>query len=745
MTKLKMHFQKKDYRHYICIGITLISLAFGYLFPNSLPRLAESLRDFVTSLLYWAKAFFSLDYTVRPTIVDMPKWEFAPSPFEPVKFFPYTWEEFKVLWGKYCSALITKENILAYLDKLSDIVVFLAKNSVFVLPTIFCVTILLNSICSKVVYKQKKSKPLQKGEKFTFKYIYPIKAWVKDFVAFCKENDRYYKGWIAIWLLHFNVYSIVISAMAFYFFFCANWEALRIYDQLLKLQLDLSPVIRFIPVFLWVFIFIIVYNIICLRKGMDNLYKDEQKNEAFVRQREIVSVVSGASGKNKTQMVEGMAQTSERIQFKDAYSIMKNKEIMFPNFPWQNLRKELKRRIDARELVDYRTCKRFANCCGKFFEYIIENYTYEEWQERRKKLKFLRIDYTFGYDFEHYSVDYNDNMKITKLFEAIEPYAQAYMVFIIETTLITANISIRADTKLVHGHNMPYRDMDFFHRNPREMAEYSQYAHIIDNDTFRLGTKMIKDNEKARGFILGTYVWTEIDKERKNMKELKETKIKDEECNQRNDLFNACFMTKRHGAIIDYIPFVRTFGDLQRAENWGVDGRGLGEVIEIVDKDELAPVLPPLSFYWICKPLFLLAYKLWDSCYDRFIKNRSDNTLFVHCMLNIMAKIHNHYDKIEGLYGRQTLNVEIKAGSLEGEPKKDKWRILTKKDRSRRYRTDGLKAIYEPYKPNTMHIDDFIQYAGELGTQEENELQNSFFQNDIKKMRLINSGEAEKK
>ena len=89
---------------------------------------------------------------------------------------------------------------------------------------------------------------------------------------------------------------------------------------------------------------------------------------------------------------------------------------MFPNFPWQNLRKELKRRIDARELVDYRTCKRFANCCGKFFEYIIENYTYDEWQERRKKFKFLRIDYTFGYDFEHYAVDYNDNMKITKLF-----------------------------------------------------------------------------------------------------------------------------------------------------------------------------------------------------------------------------------------------------------------------------------------------------------------------------------------
>ena len=44
-----------------------------------------------------------------------------------------------------------------------------------------------------------------------------------------------------------------------------------------------------------------------------------------------------------------------------------------------------------------------------------------------------------------------------------------------------------------------------------------------------------------------------------------------------------------------------------------------------------------------------------------------------------------------------------------------------------------------------MHIDDFIQYAGELGTQKENESQNSFFQNDIKKMREINSIYNEKR
>jgi hypothetical protein len=37
-----------------------------------------------------------------------------------------------------------------------------------------------------------------------------------------------------------------------------------------------------------------------------------------------------------------------------------------------------------------------------------------------------------------------------------------------------------------------------------------------------------------------------------------------------------------------------------------------------------------------------------------------------------------------------------------------------------------------------MHIDDFIMYSGEVGTDEENQLQNSYFQMDIAKMKALN-------
>ena len=94
---------------------------------------------------------------------------------------------------------------------------------------------------------------------------------------------------------------------------------------------------------------------------------------------------------------------------------------------------------------------------------------------------------------------------------------------------------------------------------------------------------------------------------------------------------------------------------------------------------------------------------------------------------------------MNGTFGIQTLSLEIQSGRMDGDIKKDFWRVITKKDRSRRYKTACLEAVFDSYEPNYMHIDDFIEYAGEVGTNEENQLQNSYFQNDIRKMKELNA------
>ena len=107
----------------------------------------------------------------------------------------------------------------------------------------------------------------------------------------------------------------------------------------------------------------------------------------------------------------------------------------------------------------------------------------------------------------------------------------------------------------------------------------------------------------------------------------------------------------------------------------------------------------------------------------------------MYMMKNVVAKFDNYFVKQNGLFGKQILNLEIQKGTLDGEVKKDKWRILTKKDRSNVYRTDCLNQVFESYEPNTLHVDDFICYAGSLATQRELAMQGSYFQNDINKMK----------
>lgn len=739
MQKLKMHIQKLDTKQLLLASAITISICFSFYFPNSGPRLAESFRDFGTSVAYYFQQLFDLNFTVRPTVIDFPEWELYTSRWELVTFFPYTWEEFAAMWESYWKVLVSKENLIAYGECIGDVLFYVSRGSVFVLPAFLLVSVALNKLKNKYVTNRgKKSKPLIQGEKFVFKYIYPAVASVKDFISYAKEQAAVCKALLVVWLLHFNVFSIVIEAIAFYFFFCATWEPLRIYDQLLKLQIDLSPVIRFIPGIIWFSIGVWVYNYICRSMAFNRLYYYERCNRVFLRDRGIVNTVYGKMGRGKTQMITSMALSAEIQQFDDAFEIMLEKDLMFPNFPWQRLRDELKKRIDRREIVDFKSCRKLVRHWGTCFDRATKDRTVAQWQKRFKQSKKLKTDYTFGYDFDHYATTYNNELEIVKLFDAVEDYACAYLVFTVKTTLIFANYSIRVDSIIQDIGNMPLRDNDFFSRDPRYQEAYSRHSHIIDMDMLRLGKKFVFDNPKARTVSFGVHVITEIDKERKNTQDLKETKMNDKECNQRNDLFNQCVMMIRHAVVISNRVFITLIFDLQRPEAWGAAGRELGDVINIEDKGELAPVLPALSPYWIFYPIFKCIKSKWENFYSEYIYNRSDITLAVHCIKNVIAKINNHYDKINGLFGKQTLKLELQDGKMEGNVIKEKWRILTKKDRAKRYKTSCLEAVFDSYKPNIMHIDDFQMYASYVGSQEENELQNSYFQMDIVNMKKLN-------
>ena len=731
---------RKDYRHVICFVTTLIFLGLGFLFPNALPRVAETVRDFCISIAYYFCELFAPESNpIKATVLEAQSWKFGEQIWKPLELFPYSWEEFTVLWTRYWSAVFSSENFTAYCDKIGDILYNLSRISMIILPFSLCVIMYFDGYKKKrCTERNKKSRPLKTYEGFTFRVIYPITAWVKDFIAFNKENDIYYKTWLLLWMLYFNVISIFVAFVAYYLFFAVSFDVLSIYKQLLKLLVDLTPAVRFLPGIVWLGIGVLVYNYICRSMAFARLYYYEKCNRAVLRDRGVLSVIYGPPRIGKTQFVTSMALSAEIEQFDMAFEIMLNKTIMFPNFPWQRFRDEIKKGIKSHTLVDSRSCRKWVLKGRRFFDYISSTYTAEEWKVNRKRFKNLNTDYTFGYDYTHYATTYNDNLKITHLFDVLAEYACAYLKFTVKTTLLFANYSIRTDSILHDLGNMPFRDNDFFNRDPRYQEAYSKHAHIIDFEMIRLGKRILEVNPNSYAAPTGVMVISEIDKERKNALTLRDVKSTSKECNQLNDLTEACIMVIGHADVIDNRHFIRIIADLQRPESWGANGRELGDVIYIAEKDEIVPALPFFSPYWLLQGLFTFVKKWWDNYKEEVEINRSDKTLFYYLCENIISKIDNHYKKVEGLFGYWTVDLEIQSGKLEGEVKKEKWRHITKKDRSRRYRTDCLSSIFDSYVPNRMHIDDFIMYAGEVGTQEENALQNSHFQNDIRKMKGMN-------
>ena len=729
--------EKRDYRHYICAVITLVSLLFGFLFPNSIPRIGEALRDLLTSFAFYIFELIDPDANPIPaTINRLPEWQFATEVWKPIKLLPASVEEFFTFWGAFVELLFDKYNFLFYWYAVGDFLFYGSRVLLIAFPLIITLILLVSSGKDKTCTERgKKSKALRKFEGFLFNWVYPVINWIKGFIGFLKENPGYYQSWLVLWALHFNLFSIGISLLGYYFYLVSSWDLLSIYIQLLKLQKDLTPIIRFMPGIVWLVAAWRIYVYVCENTAYQALYAGERANRAVLEQASIITSVYGEPGLGKTLTITSMALSAQVKQFDDAFKIMLTRAAQFPNFPWQIFRDYIDGLIEERKICDINQAKAFIASRRQYYEWITNPVNQERIKRKHPEVRNFRGNNIFNYDFVHYSSTYNDELRIVHLFDALESYAQAYLIFTVETTLLFSNYSIRTDSLLMNIGNLPLRDNDFFHRDPALQDMYSQHSHILDYDIIRLGKKFIENNEKANGAPIGVYVISEIDKEFKNMNLLKETKANVDEVNQKNDLHDAALMMIRHGAVIDNKAFITVLADLQRPDAWGAGGRELGNVVFIPEKQPLVPVLPFFSSYWLTEWVFTWLEEKWNAFNTDFCYRRSDDTLPVYLARNIMSKLHNHYERLQNLFGMQKMVIQIQSGRMDGELRQDFWRIMPKKDYSERYGTDCLNSVWQKATPNTMHIDDFISYAAKFATKEECQKQNSFFQKDIHKIK----------
>lgn len=703
---------KIDYRHFICVAITLLFVLLAiFVFPSALGRIIESVRDFGLSIAFYFCKMFGIENSVTATVNNLPKipfFDLPNMPSSPVPSLPETFEGFKVKWHEYWQLIVTSRNIVGYLDFLGRLLLVVANVALYIIPII----VILYLIMKQVLDKENNdynvdSKSLIVARRISDKTYKPVKSWLIDFVAFIKDNKAYYILWAVIWAYNFNLFTIVVEFLAFYFYFAVTWDMVHIYRQVYKLAIDLWTPFNFIPWYVWCVVALIIFDKIRKKIGFAVLNHNEMKNRGFINERPIVFMGCGTMGKKKTTFITDVA-LSQEVMFRDkAFEKILENDLKFPNFPWINLENALKKAMDNHTVYNLATCKRFA---------ISKRLKWERKPHRRN---------IFMYDFERYGLYYDDKLKVTNIWQVIETYAQLYFIYITQSSLLISNYSVRVDNMLSDLGNFPLWNSDFFKTDSRLIDSYSRHAHILDFDSLRLGRKVVENNANSNNFEFGVVLVTEIGKERGNNLENIEKKKSDEGANQKNDYFDDWLKMVRHSATVDNFPFVRVITDEQRPTSWGANARDLTDIVYIQESSDDRLTMP---FFSLEELLYDWVFGKFVRLYENYRYQRGDNTLTMHILKGIVAKIHTRYKRIHNQFGYCQLSVQVESGTMDGQRKNCKYYLSTKKIYSKRFSTDCFsdffvkKALRSP-----IGINDLDEYETEKATFAELAEQNSYF------------------
>ena len=591
----------------LTIALTIAFILLGaFVFRVAYCRTFEALIDLYGSFKYYFCVLFGFSVDGIPSVAERSKvlnWDVI---------LPADFETFKANCISFFRLFTSKENFLSWLSETGQKTGKISKIIIIVLPCILALWIAL-----KTLYKKHNTKhnidtlPLRVYKTVTRYTIEPLKRFARQYAAFVKEHNFIWIIWLVIWIFNLNFATIIIEFFAYYFYFAVSFDFGSIYTQFVKLFIDLQVVIKYVPFWTLLIICWLIFERWRRNLALAKLRRMENSNRGFINDLPIVSMTCGSMGKKKTTIITDMT-LSQEIMFRNvAYGKLQETDMKFPNFGWIAFEMELRKCMEHGTVYNLATVKEWIK---------LKRSRYEKHHDDSLQL--------YGFDSKRYGLYYRDGLKTSYIFDVLSTYAQLYFVYVIQSSLIVANYSIREDNQLIDGGNFPVWNTDFFSKTPRP----SRHAHILDFDILRLGKKVLENNPNAGSFEFGVVAITEVGKERGNNLELKEVKKGTEETNQKNDLFNSWLKMCRHSATIDNYPFIKVFTDEQRPSSWGADARELCDIVHIVSSGNTRLALP---FFTIEEMLNEWLFNWFINLYADFRFNRGDNTLLIYLLKKV--------------------------------------------------------------------------------------------------------------
>ena len=691
----------------LSIVITAIFLCIGaFLCTRSYVRLWETITELGSSIKFYFCEIFEIENTTKVEVIepsDVLVEEVIPLPATPLMF----WLKFRV----YFTLLVNGSHLGKYFTCIGVGIGNVSRVLVLLLPIMILAVILVKQIYNTPNTKHNQdSRPLRLFKKVSGVMFQPIKRFVLGYRQFLEENSKWKAAWLWIWLGNINFLSIVVAFISYYFYFAVSFDILSLYPQVINLFKDLLLVIRHFPWFITGTVAWIIFTNIREKMGAATLQYHEARDCGFIKELPIVSMSCGSMGKKKTTLTTDMS-LSQTVMFRqEAFKRLQKQDMKFPFFPWIKFEKELQMCMEYGRVYNLASIRTWV----------------AQKRERYEKHGNAGLQ-LYGYDVSRYGLHFDSALKKEYLFDVLETYAKLYFIYVIESSLLVSNYSIREEDVLYDMGNFPIWSFGFFPKKPR--PEYSRLAHILDFDVLRLGKKVIANNPKAGSFEFGVVVITEIGKERANMLELKEMKKGADEANQKNDLFNAWLKMCRHSATVDNFPFIKVFVDEQRPESWGADARDLCDILTIVNSGKHKLALP---FYTIEEMLYDWAFTRFISMYYNFRHTRGDNTLLVHILKCVVSKLWAHNERIYNRFGYSVLSIEKERGTQDSKPEKKRYFLANYKIYRERFTTDCFSDYFNELAGKSgVGLMDYRAYASVKASVDELKLQNSYFIRDL--------------
>ena len=691
----------------ICLSV-LITAAFVllavFVFSDSYLRFGEAVKDFGLSVGYYFCTLFGIEHNIVPSVTEYSSvmdWDIL---------LPADFEGFTSQSKSFFELLIDGENFASYWSKVGDVMLVLLKVVAIILPCLLVLGLVIWRLYKSGNTKHNRDTvPLRIFKKLSELIYRPLKITIVSFVNFLRENRAVWMLWVGIWAFNLNAASIVMGFLAYYFYFVLSFDVANLYVQVCKLLIDLQVIFRYFPWWCIAFVCWLLFDHWRKNIAQNRLRHFEARNCGFINELPIVSMACGSMGKKKTTLITDMVLSQEVMFRQKALEILQQNDMKFPYFPWIAFEDELRRCMEHGTVYNLASIKAWV---------VLKRSRFIRHRNAQTQL--------YGYDYARYGTTFDDSLKISRLFEVLETYAQAYFIYVLESSLIVANYSVRTDNLMADNGNFPMWLTDFF---PRHRRPQSRHAHILDFDVLRLGRKVLENNPKAGSFEFGVVGITEIGKERGNNLELREIKKGADDTNQKNDLFNSWLKMCRHSATVDNFPFIKVFTDEQRPESWGADARDLADIINIASCEDMRLALP---FYTIEEMLSEWAFNRFLSLYYDFRFRRGDNTLLVHILKSVVALLWRRNLRIYNRYGYSVLKIEKERGTMDGKTENKKYYLMSAKIYAQRFSTDCFSDYFNDMaRRSYTGLADYLEYATEKASVEELRMQNSYFINSL--------------